>query len=173
MLMESNKIRELLNRYWQAETSLEEEAQLREYFSRPDLPEEWHETASFFKYLSSSKKKELNDVSFNDRVVSKLEASKKGKMATLVYNSLRIAAGIAVLVLAVWLIHNQVKESTVATNEIEDTYDDPRVAYQETKKALMIISKSFGTAENEARKINLFNEAQQEIRKDPEVSTDL
>lgn len=29
----------------------------------------------------------------------------------------------------------------------------------------MMISKSFGTAEEQARKINLFNEAQEEIQK--------
>lgn len=171
--MESNKIRELLNRYWQAETSLEEESQLREYFSRPDVPEEWRETATLFKYLGLSKKKELNDASFSDHVVSRLNASRKGRVATLVYNSFRIAAGIAVLVLAVWFIRKEVNKSDVALNEPRDTYDDPRVAFQETKKALLIISKSFGEAESEARKINLFNEAQQEIRKDPKISNDL
>jgi hypothetical protein len=171
--MESSKIRELLNRYWQAETSLEEESQLREYFSRPDLPEEWRETASLFRYLRNNKKKELEDASFSDHVIAKVQANRKGKTATLVYNSLRIAAGIGVLVLAVWFIRREVSEPVLANQELRDTYDDPRVAFQETKKALMIISKSFGAAESEARKINLFNEAQEEIRKNPEVSNDL
>ena len=48
--------------------------------------------------------------------------------------------------------------------EVVDTYDDPKMAFEETKKALMMISKSFGTAEEQAKKINLFNKAQEEIQ---------
>ena len=50
-----------------------------------------------------------------------------------------------------------------------DTYDDPKLAFEETKKALMMISKSFGTAEEQAKKINMFNEAQEEIQKKKET----
>src|SRR5688572_23992422 len=113
MLMESNKIQELLERYWQAETSLEEEAQLREYFSKPDLPEQWREAANLFRYLSINKKKELTHQTFNKEVLAKLEQPKKGRVATLVNHSLRIAAGIAVLVIAVWFIREEVNKPHV------------------------------------------------------------
>ena len=82
---------------------------------------------------------------------------------------MRIAAGIAVLMVAVWFIKTEVRKST--PQEIVDTYDDPQLAFEETKKALMMISKGFGQAEQEAKKINLFNEAQEEIQKSPEVES--
>jgi hypothetical protein len=87
-------------------------------------------------------------------------------MASLVFNAMRIAAGISVLVVAFWFVRNEVRQST--PQEIVDTYDDPKLAFEETKKALQMISKSFGTAETQAKKINLFNEAQEEIQKKPE-----
>ena len=65
--------------------------------------------------------------------------------------------------MAVWFIRNEAREST--PQEMVDTYDDPKLAFEETKKALMMISKSFGTAEEQAKKINMFNEAQEEIQK--------
>jgi hypothetical protein len=49
---------------------------------------------------------------------------------------------------------------------MEDTYSDPKLAFEETKKALMMISKGFTKAEQETRKINLFNEAQENIQKE-------
>jgi len=76
---------------------------------------------------------------------------------------MRIAAGLAVLLMAVWFVRNEVRKST--PQEVVDTYDDPQLAFEETKKALLMISKSFGTAEEQAKKINMFNEAQEEIQK--------
>jgi len=36
-----------------------------------------------------------------------------------------------------------------------------------------MISKSFGTAETQAKKINMFNEVQREIQKKPETKSNL
>jgi hypothetical protein len=87
----------------------------------------------------------------------------KGKTRSLFYNAMRIAAGIAVLVVAGWFVHNEVRPDTTTADV--DTYNDPKLAFEETKKALLMISSSFGKAEEQAKKINLFNEAQQEIKK--------
>lgn len=164
MLMDSNRLNELLSKYWNCETSLEEEQQLREYFKGGNIPEEWKDTAALFRYFEENKKKSLNDISFDRAVMEKIHApSKKGKAVRMFYNSMRIAAGVAVVMVATWFIRNEVRKST--PQEVVDTYDDPKLAFEETKKALMMISKSFGTAEEQAKKINMFNEAQEEIQK--------
>lgn len=163
MLMDSNRIDELLQKYWSCETSLEEEQELRAYFNGGNIPEQWKETATLFRYFEQNKKKSLNDVSFDGRVMHKIHAPKQGKVMKLVYNSMRIAAGVTVLVMAVWFVRKEIRQTT--PQEIVDTYDDPQLAFEETKKALLMISKSFGTAEEQAKKINMFNEAQEEIQK--------
>lgn len=163
MLMDSRKIEELLNKYWDCETSLEEEQQLREYFQGTDIPQQHKETASLFRYFNEHKKKTLNEVSFEKEVIAKVKSGPKGKVTSLVYNAMRIAAGVAVLVVATYFVRNEVRKST--PQEIVDTYDDPKLAFEETKKALKMISRGFGTAEDKARKINLFNDAKEEIQK--------
>ncbi|MFD0999791.1 hypothetical protein ACFQ21_10750 [Ohtaekwangia kribbensis] len=163
MLMDSNRIENLLSKYWNCETSLEEEQQLREYFKGGDIPEQWKETAALFRYFEENKKKTLNDVAFDAAIIQNVQPQKKGKLVKLFYNSMRIAAGIAVLVMAVWFVRKEVRDTT--PQEVVDTYDDPQLAFEETKKALLMISKSFGTAENQAKKLNMFNEAQEEIQK--------
>jgi hypothetical protein len=161
--MDFNKIDELLNKYWNCETSLEEEEQLRAYFKSSHIPEQWKETASLFQYFETMKKKSLNDVAFEDTILKQTVAKPKGKVTRLFYNSMRIAAGVAVLATAVWFVRNEVRETT--PQEMVDTYDDPKLAFEETKKALLMISKGFGTAEKETKKLNLFNKAQEEIKK--------
>lgn len=161
--MDSKRIEELLNRYWSCETSLEEEKELQAYFRGSQVPEQWKETASLFRYFHEAKKKTLTDVSFDNSVMSRVRIAPKSKTTPMLYNTMRIAAGVAVLVVAFIFVRNEVRKSTPA--EHIDTYDDPRLAFEETKKALLLISKSFGTAEEQAKKINMFNEAKEEIQK--------
>ncbi len=165
MPMDSKKIEELLSRYWNCETSLEEEAQLHAYFREGNFPEQLKETAALFGYFDSRKKKTLTDVSFEQSVLRKVKAP-SGKVTSMVYNTMRIAAGLIVLIVAVWFVRSEIRKST--PQEVVDTYNDPKLAFEETKKALLMISKSFGAAEEQAKKINLFNEAQEEIKQDQE-----
>lgn len=163
--MDSEKLNGLLAKYWNGETSLEEEEQLRTFFSQADAPEHLADAASLFRYFENQKNKSLTDAGFDDKVLRKIRRSGAGagKVRALMLNSMRIAAGIVVLIAAVWLVRMELRQSSPP--EMADTYSDPKMAFEETKKALMMISRSFGTAEEQAKKINLFNEAQKEVRK--------
>src|SRR6188768_64861 len=132
ILMDSKRIDELLEKYWNAETSLEEEQQLRAYFTGSNTPDHLKETASLFRYFESNKKKSLNDVSFDGKIISHVSTSKRSKVIKLVYNAMRIAAGIAVLVVATWFVRDEIRKST--PQALVDTYDDPKMAFEETKK---------------------------------------
>lgn len=159
--MDSENINDLLNKYWNCQTSLEEEQQLHAYFKNTDVPEALKETAAWFSYLEHGRKKSIPDGSFEKGVLKSIRRPQR-RIGAFMYNSMRIAAGVIVLVLAVWLVRLEVREISPA--DATDTYSDPDRAFEETKKALMMISKSFNTAEQHAKKINLFNEAQEELR---------
>lgn len=167
--MDFNNMEELLKKYWNCETTLEEEKQLREFFAGNNIPDQWKETAAMFRYFDEVKKKSLNDLAFDGQVLRSINTTKEGRIKRLVYNTMRIAAGLAVVIAATWFIRTEIRSSM--PQEVVDTYDDPKMAFEETKKALLMISKSFGTAEEQTRKINMFNEAQEEIQKssDPEL----
>ena len=60
--MDSKEINELLSRYWDCETSLSEEQQLRDYFNTDNVPTELKETAVLFRYFEESKKKSLQEI---------------------------------------------------------------------------------------------------------------
>jgi hypothetical protein len=158
--MDSKKIEELLQKYWDCETSLEEEQQLREYFSQANVPDQMKEAASLFNYFGQQKNKAVNE-QFETKVLGQLKKP-AGKVTNLIQTSLRIAAGIAVLAVALFFVKQEIGKST--TVAVEDTYDDPKKALEETKKALMMISRGFGRAEQQAKKINLLNEAQDKIQ---------
>ena len=159
--MDSKRIDELLSKYWKCETSLEEEQLLREYFNTKDIPEQFKEASPLFQYFREQKKKSVGDLALDESISLQPKVDRKVRSLNWVYNSMRIAAGVLVLMTAIWFVRSEIRKNT--PQEIVDTYDDPQLAFEETKRALLMISKSFGTAEQEAKKINLFNEAQDQI----------
>ncbi|MFN5169029.1 MAG: hypothetical protein ACK5DD_05360 [Cyclobacteriaceae bacterium] len=158
--MDSKHIEVLLEKYWNGDTSLEEEAQLRAYFAQPDVPQALQSAATLFRYFQHEQEKKLAP-SFDGRVTKHIRQRQGGKIIKMVnmVNVARIAAGVLVIVAAGYLIRQEVSKMYP-----EDTYTDPKVAFEETKKALMMISKSFGKAQQEAGKIKMFNEAEEKIQ---------
>ena len=166
--MDFKQIETLLEKYWNAETSLEEEQELHSYFQRADVPENLKETAALFRYFEIEKARTLNE-NFDAVVTKQIQQRQGGKIVSMTnwFKIARVAAGVAVVVAAVYLIGHEARKSS--PTEITDTESDPKLAFEETKKALLMISKNFGKAQREASKINLLNEAEMEIKRKPVV----
>jgi len=160
--MDSKQIEQLLEKYWNCETSLEEEQYLRDYFKTETVSDSLRETAELFRYFDLQKKQQLNDTSFDHVVVKEIKANVPRGKGVKLYNYARIAAGVAVLAAATFFIRQEIRKSY--PKEVADTYSDPKLAFEETKKALLMISKGFGKAQKETEKIKIFNEAEQKIR---------
>lgn len=160
--MDSKQIEQLLEKYWNCETSLEEEQQLRAHF-RGEVPESMKEVADLFRYFDEQQKQQVEHSDFDAVVKMKIKQQRPdGKVIKLFYNYGRIAAGLAVVVAATYFVRQEVRKAYPA--EITDTYSDPRLALEETKKALLMISKSFNKAQKEVGKIKVFNEAEEKIQ---------
>lgn len=167
--MDSKHIEQLLEKYWECETSLEEEKILRDFFNQAEVPDSLKESAVLFRYFEHQRQHKLNDAAFDTSLKTKLNPA-QGKMRSLYMSSLRIAAGISVVVASFWLVRTQLRDST--PQEVADTYDDPKKAFEETKKALQMISKNFGKAEKAASNINMINEATDKLHSKEETKID-
>ena len=161
--MDSKQLEQLLEKYWNCETSLEEEKHLREHF-RGEVPENLKDTADLFRYFEAQQMQSVDGSDFDSVVRKKIKQQlPKGKSVNLVFNYARIAAGLIVVITATYFVRQEVRKAYPP--EIVDTYSDPKLALEETKKALMMISKSFNKAQREAGKIKAFNEAEEKLQK--------
>lgn len=52
--MDSKQLEQLLEKYWNCETSLEDEKVLRDYFNGSEVPQHLKETASLFQFSKTS-----------------------------------------------------------------------------------------------------------------------
>lgn len=159
--MDSKQIEQLLEKYWKCETSLEEEQQLRDYF-RGNVPDNLQDIAQVFQYFGSQQRKEINSPDFDEAVKRKIKQHRPaGKLVNLAFAS-RIAAGLLVVLAATYFVRNEIRKAYPP--EVADTYSDPELALEETKKALMMLSKGFNKAQKETSKLKVFNEAEQKIQ---------
>lgn len=156
--MDYNQLETLIRKYWDCETSLEEEERLREWFRTHEVPERFKETAKLFSYFDEQKQK-ATDKQFETKVFKNLQTEAKGKTVSLWQTSLRIAAGIAVVAAAIFFVRQELIEK----HDIAEI-EDPQRALEETKKAFMMISKGFSAAEENTKKINVLNEAEDKVK---------
>jgi hypothetical protein len=116
--MELVNIEKLLEKYFEGETSLEQEAELRRYFTSHKVPAHLEAYQDLFGYFESkaseSFKKPLLPV----------------KKAKLSYKWLSVAASIALLISVFIYNKNETKKEQLAQS------------YQSTQQALQLISKS-------------------------------
>ncbi|MEQ9412501.1 MAG: hypothetical protein RIF39_01650 [Cyclobacteriaceae bacterium] len=157
-----SKIEQLLEKYWKCETSLEEEKELKTYFNENEVSEDLKETGMLFKYFEAQKNLGISKVDVDNKVKAISTPVDKGKVIRMIFTTAKIAAGVLVLVAATYMVRQEIRKSY--PEEVVDTYSDPQLAFEETKKALMMISKTFGKAKQEAGKITVFNEAEEIIQ---------
>lgn len=128
--MEFNKMEALLEKYFEGETSITEENELKNYFSSPDVAPDLEQYKPLFGYFADAKKENFEK---NVPLIPR-----KQKVAWL-----SIAASIAVLIgIGSYAYFNIDKEKE---NKELGTYEDPKEALEATQKALAMLSNHVNT----------------------------
>lgn len=121
---------ELLDKYWAAETTPEEEAQLRAAFDQSDSSS----FAVYFRLLQAEAAKEMT---------SPLNPVRQNRVIGI-KRAMSIAASVLVLIAAGFLIQRSM--ITEAQQATADSFEDPMEAYEETKQALLMISEKLNSS---------------------------
>ncbi|MFP4094933.1 MAG: hypothetical protein ACLFUB_10630 [Cyclobacteriaceae bacterium] len=164
--MELINIERLLEKYWNGDTSLEEERQLQRFFSEEEVPEHLEGVATLFRTFSADWQFKQLDDDFDEALIHKIEKSEK----RLSWRSwLSIAATVSLLIVsALWvkdMLPMQAQPPTAETQLIEeDTYEDPQLAYEQTREALLLISSMMNKGTQQVEKLEKFHEAQETVK---------
>lgn len=138
--MNLHEIEKLLEKYFEGDTSLSEEQQLRHFFASGNVPERWKNLEGYFRFIAREQDQQLLDSGFDDKVMSAIRENKLAAIVDLrrpwIYWISGVAAGILILI-AVFVKFDPFSGS------IGDTYKDPQTAYVETRKILLYVSAKF------------------------------
>ncbi len=125
--MALDRIEQLIEKYFEAETSIAEEKELKDYFSSSDVAQHLEQYKPIFGYAIQAKQEQFT-------ATIPLKTKKRKSVVWL-----SVAASVAVLLGVAVFTFNQESQQ-----EYQDlgTIDDPEVAFRETQKALAMISES-------------------------------
>ncbi|WP_264531168.1 hypothetical protein [Flavobacterium sp. N502540] len=151
--MEFNKIENILEKYFQGETTIAEENQLKEYFSSPDVAQHLEQYKPMFGYFSQVKEQKSTQT-----IPLK---TKKRNVAWL-----SIAASAVVLLGIGTYFYTSEKNTTPVTAQTElGTYDDPEEALAATQKALALLSNNVNVGIESVQYIKEYEQSKNKIFK--------
>ena len=104
--MDYKVMEQLLDKYFDGETSLQEESRLREYFRRADVPEALQPYQPLFRHLQQERSHELG-AGFDEKLLRQMEAAQpaaKVRRLSARAWALRIAAAL-VIGLGLWWVY--------------------------------------------------------------------
>jgi hypothetical protein len=160
--MNLKEIEELLEKFYEGNTTLAEEQQLREYFTREAVPPHLSEHADLFRFYAVSGKEELPDPEFESRFFTAIEESPAIQLHAgrkQFFFLTGIAATLLILAGIIFIFRNDVLRSS-SKNAINN-----EIAYQQAKNALVMLSANFNTGLDQAQKLGNFQKGLKEVQK--------
>jgi hypothetical protein len=152
-------------------SSSEEEMRLLEYFRKGNVPEDLDVDRLHFLALADMQNEDIEvPEDLESNILSRLAVEQRPVRrlnSRFLYTVTSIAAGMAIIVSTYLFLNRQPDLGT---------YDDPQVAYAETKEALDMVSKYFNKGTSELSELKAFNQAVEplgQLKKVEKASTDL
>ena len=118
--MDYKYIEQLLERYWQGETTLQEETILKTFFSQPDIPENLRKYSALFTY-EAEKAEGLGD-DFDARMLEMTGEAPKAKTVTLTSRLMPLFKAAAIVAIVLTL-------GNAAQAPWNYGWEDPKEAY--------------------------------------------
>ena len=147
--MESDKITLLVARYFEGETSVADEVELKKYFTSSEIAPDLVQYKPLFQYLASNSSYEFA------KGIPLLE-SKSNPIKWL-----SIAASVVVLLGVGWYAFSTYSTSKPSTDL--GSFDDPQVAFEETQKALELLSTQVNTGIESVRYVQTYEDTRDKI----------
>lgn len=144
--MDYKYIEQLLERYWEAETSVEEELVLQAFFAQHELPEHLAQYQPIFVALAEEEQEQLS-ADFDARLMKRIKPQPKLTITRAVKRTFAVAASIAVFFMVgfgIQYIYKSTQQPVVwdyNPASYTDSYDSPKIALDESVEALRTLQE--------------------------------
>jgi hypothetical protein len=156
--MNTEEIKQLLEKYYNGESSIDEELALKEFFTREIVPDELEIEKGIFNYYSESSAMPLPPEGFGDRIINAIDDQEKNladfRRRRIFRTVTGIAAGILIMTGSYFFFTNR--------SEPADTFSDPEIAYNEAMKILYDVSARLNNGTRALEKVGMMQDAANE-----------
>jgi hypothetical protein len=152
--MELDKIEKLLEHYFEGNSSTADEKTLKDYFASSNVAQHLQQYQPLFDYFEESKQQKFTQ---EIPLTPKLRDKKRNSVMWL-----SIAASVVVLFGAGLYFYN---EATATQEQGFGTYKNPEIAFQETQKALQLLSTNVNVGIESVKYVNEYQQSKNLIFK--------
>lgn len=153
--MDLKQVEQLLEKYWEGSSSIEEEKMIREFFASNELPKHFEVYSDLFTSPELSMYSELGK-DFDTKIINKIKAEPKSN----IWNVFKIAAiGLILIITSISVFQVDTKKQIA-----EDTFNTPEAALAETKKAFAMISEAMNKGEQPLMYLSKWDETNEKIK---------
>lgn len=154
--MDYKYIEQLLERYWQCDTSIEEEQILHAFFCQKEIPTELRKYRDLFAGRLEMLEEETLSDDFDAKILSITEGTETVKAREINIRQrlmplFKAAAAVAIIITlgnAAQLSMNKSKGGDeINYASYQDTFSDPTVAYDNVEEALELVSECFNMSQ--------------------------
>ncbi|MEE4259112.1 MAG: hypothetical protein V2I62_05090, partial [Bacteroidales bacterium] len=145
--MKLHEIEQLIEKFYNGETSLAEEEMLKDYLNQDTFPEQFMAVKEHFNFLKNENELELDDA-FDEKILQLIDTEKVQSISLKIwtYRLSGVAAAILIFVM-VWF-----GTDLLQPKEVYGTISDPSLAFLETRKAMDEVSKKMNKGLQPAEK---------------------
>lgn len=158
--MNTSVIEDLLARFYEGNTTLEEEQALREFFRRMDVPAHLKSHQQMFTYFSDKSCEEQNDPGFEQKMTLLLTGKTEPDVVRMNPARIRlryvlsIAATILLMVGIFITFQYEVRQSGKMAGKV-----DLEIAYSNVNEALLLVSGNLNCGMKQAEKLQMIDKA--------------
>ncbi len=163
--MEKKRIENLIEKFYNGETSIGEERLLENYFSQKNIPASLEAERDLFRFYSGSRNEQLPDDRLEQKIIRAIESEGgdlTGKRRRMIFAVTSIAASILLLI-GSYFIFLSPSGPGLALSKYKDTFDNPEIAYLETQKALLYVSGKLNEGTRELDNLTKFEKGTKEL----------
>ncbi len=167
MYMNTREIEGLLAKFYEGETSLQEEKTLREYFRSREVPDHLKSHQPLFAFLADERKQSITDPDFEQRISEKLKGATPAGLPVILTPHRRKVfyyTAIAAAMLLLIGVSLQYQFEFLKMNKPRHSNLGQELAYHNASEALLILSSNFNTGLKQVSRLSMVDKAMKNVQ---------
>jgi hypothetical protein len=155
--MDLKRIELLLQRFYSGESTIEEEKELKDFFTTNDVPRHMWAEQELFTYYHVGGKDEKPDKELEKKIINVIKGAEQegakrfAKRKKILYMVSSAAAVAAILIVSYFAF--------IFNPSMQDTYDNPEIAYLQAKETLLFVSSKLNKGTEDLQSLSKFDKA--------------
>jgi len=165
--MNTREIEVLLGKFYEGETSMQEEKTLREYFRGSEVASHLKSHQPMFAFFADERKQGITDPDFEQKVSEKLTHAAKAEqpvVRSLHPTKVPYYIAIAATVLLLLGISLQYRFEFFKMNKPRHNSLEQELAYHNAREALLILSSNFNSGLSQALRLSMIDKAMKNVQ---------